>query len=591
MGFTVRPAQATAWTSLRFRSVVPAAACAVTLSIASSSTTAVAQEAPVTSIISEISQHEAEIDRLNLEIGGLAETVNQALVDLHDAQSLAEQARRGASEARDRLDATNVDVERAQKDLDGISRSAYRSSNSAGAPVHADGDARKDSLDRQTYLRKESEGKRATLDELQRARTQAANEESTLRQASKLADERERAAATAETDARETLESSLASLNEQVVLRDDALGNLATAQETLGELRPEAAPETIPPQGADQNANQTQAPADAPATEEVTEQTEQTEQPADSTGAAEGAAASETGEAANDGATPPATESDAAAEEESPAESSVESEEAEESQESEPSSGVTEDVGAAETAEEAPAAPTRPSLDDLSDPETVQSAVEAFSRAVGEAQPDHGSFDDPYTEGEGEIASTSSSEEADNAVAEADEESGTAVAEVLPEVMDAAQSTEEIRGAEEPAAASAREDQIEAVIARAESQIGTPYVWGGGNANGPTTGIPDGVNAHTGQAGYDCSGLVLYAYSGAGIDLPHYTGYQYQRGAKIPAAQAERGDLLFWGDGGSQHVAIYLGDGMMLEAPQSGMNVQKSPVRHSGLAPYAVRLI
>lgn len=581
MGFTVRSAQAS-WTRFRFRSVVPAAACAVTLSIASSSTTAVAQDTPVPSIISEISQGEAEIDRLNLEIGGLAESVNQALVDLHDAQSLAEQARRGASAARDRLNETQVDVERAQSELDEISRSAYRSSNGGGARVQANGDARKDSLDRQTYLRKESEGKRATLEELQRTRTQAANEESTLRQASKLAEERERAATTAESEARQTLQNSLSSLNEQLGLRDDAHENLSTAREALGELRPEAASETAAPQGA----NESEIPSGSATPVEETEQAAETLESAEASETADGET-SVTPDAENTETPEPAAAETPA--EETPVEESSETGESDATESEAAEFEVPAEASA--TVEEAPAGPSRPVLDDLSNPDSVAAAVDAFAQAVGEAQPDHGVFDDPYSEGDREIASTSSSEEADNAVAAADEENGTSVAEVLPEVMDAAQATEEIRGAEQPVAATAREDQIEAVIARGESQIGTPYVWGGGDANGPTTGIPDGVSAHTGQAGYDCSGLVLYAYSGAGVDLPHYTGYQYQRGEKIPAAEAERGDLLFWGDGGNQHVAIYLGDGMMLEAPQNGSNVQKSPVRHSGMAPYAVRLI
>ena len=53
----------------------------------------------------------------------------------------------------------------------------------------------------------------------------------------------------------------------------------------------------------------------------------------------------------------------------------------------------------------------------------------------------------------------------------------------------------------------------------------------------------------------------------------------------------QRGDLIFYGPGGSQHVAIYLGDGTMIEAPQSGSNVQISPVRQSGMAPNVVRLL
>ena len=213
---------------------------------------------------------------------------------------------------------------------------------------------------------------------------------------------------------------------------------------------------------------------------------------------------------------------------------------------------------------------------------------------MGESQAEHATLENPYGNGGASesIAATSGNQNANDAVAETDAEAGTNVADVLPEVKDSASVTEEIREDSSAVAANgSRQQQIEAVIARAESQIGTPYVWGGGDANGPTAGISDGRNPRTGQLGYDCSGLVLYAFAGVGISLPHYTGYQYQRGEKIPVAQAERGDLLFWGDGGSRHVAIYLGNGQMIEAPQTGMNVQKTAVRQSGMAPYAVRLI
>ena len=137
--------------------------------------------------------------------------------------------------------------------------------------------------------------------------------------------------------------------------------------------------------------------------------------------------------------------------------------------------------------------------------------------------------------------------------------------------------------------------QIEAVIARAESQIGVPYAWGGGDAMGPTRGIRDGGNGDRNgdfnKVGFDCSGLVLYAFAGAGISLPHYSGSQYNHGVRVPASQMKRGDLIFYGPGGSHHVAIYLGDGMMLEAPQSGQTVTKTPVRRAGMTDYVVRLI
>jgi peptidoglycan DL-endopeptidase RipA len=128
---------------------------------------------------------------------------------------------------------------------------------------------------------------------------------------------------------------------------------------------------------------------------------------------------------------------------------------------------------------------------------------------------------------------------------------------------------------------------IEYVIRRGMSQIGVPYSWGGGNAAGPSKGIDSGA----GITGFDCSGLVLFSFAGVGIKLPHYSGSQYNLGRKIPSAQMRRGDVIFYGPGGSQHVTIYLGDGQMLEAPDIGLKVRVAPVRTSGMTPYVVRYI
>jgi cell wall-associated NlpC family hydrolase len=128
---------------------------------------------------------------------------------------------------------------------------------------------------------------------------------------------------------------------------------------------------------------------------------------------------------------------------------------------------------------------------------------------------------------------------------------------------------------------------IEYVIRRGMSQIGVPYSWGGGNAAGPSKGIDSGA----GITGFDCSGLVLFSFAGVGIKLPHYSGSQYNLGRKIPSAQMRRGDVIFYGPGGSQHVTIYLGEGQMLEAPDIGLKVRVAPVRTSGMTPYVVRYI
>lgn len=130
-------------------------------------------------------------------------------------------------------------------------------------------------------------------------------------------------------------------------------------------------------------------------------------------------------------------------------------------------------------------------------------------------------------------------------------------------------------------------EAIEHVINRAASQLGVPYSWGGGTADGPSNGIDSG----SGTVGFDCSGLILYAFAGVGISLPHYSGSQYDMGRKIPTSQMRRGDVIFYGPGGSQHVTLYLGNNQMIEAPYTGSSVKISPVRTSGMTPYVVRYI
>ena len=113
-------------------------------------------------------------------------------------------------------------------------------------------------------------------------------------------------------------------------------------------------------------------------------------------------------------------------------------------------------------------------------------------------------------------------------------------------------------------------------ISTAMSYIGTPYVWAGESA-----------------AGLDCSGLTMVSYEAAGVYLTHSSRVQYGQGTQVPLDAAQPGDLVFWSSDGSQsgiyHVAIYLGDDMMIEAPTFGMTVRVTSMRYSGVMPYAVR--
>lgn len=128
---------------------------------------------------------------------------------------------------------------------------------------------------------------------------------------------------------------------------------------------------------------------------------------------------------------------------------------------------------------------------------------------------------------------------------------------------------------------------IEYVIRRMGSQMGVPYSWGGGSLDGPSKGVGDGANIN----GFDCSGLMRYGFAGVGVLIPRFSGDQYNSGRHIPLDQARRGDLIFYGPGGGQHVTMYLGNGQMLEASGSAGKVTVSPVRRPGMAPYLTRII
>jgi cell wall-associated NlpC family hydrolase len=99
-------------------------------------------------------------------------------------------------------------------------------------------------------------------------------------------------------------------------------------------------------------------------------------------------------------------------------------------------------------------------------------------------------------------------------------------------------------------------------VRTALSYLGVPYVWGGAS-----------------RSGVDCSGLVMLAWEAAGVDLPHYSGAQYADTVHIPLGDIQPGDLLFYGPGGDEHVAMYIGRGLMIEAPETGEVVHITPIR------------
>jgi cell wall-associated NlpC family hydrolase len=173
---------------------------------------------------------------------------------------------------------------------------------------------------------------------------------------------------------------------------------------------------------------------------------------------------------------------------------------------------------------------------------------------------------------------------------------------------------------------TARQQAINLVIQRALSQRGVPFAYGGGTVSGPSLGTvtvqtpevaPDPLGAtplaptpgatglslspvtapvaapaaeqRVSRVGFDASGLIVYAFAGAGIKMPRSSGEQYKVGQKVLPSQALPGDLLFYGPDGTQSVALFIGNGQMVETTDAGVAV--SAVRTTNLTPYLVRII
>ena len=177
----------------------------------------------------------------------------------------------------------------------------------------------------------------------------------------------------------------------------------------------------------------------------------------------------------------------------------------------------------------------------------------------------------------------------------------------------------------QPTRSATNQKAVEIVIARALSQRGVPFAYGGGGASGPSKGTAAAPTAdpadptQPGQAGldasaldlttpglnlpaaapapaprvevvgFDASGLMVYAYAGVGVKLPRSSGEMYKVGQKVMPSLALPGDLLFYGPEGTQSVTLFIGNGKMVETTDSGVAV--SDVRTKDMTPYLVRII
>ena len=574
-------------------------AVAVTAGVTLQSTTLAAHadddkrsvESFLADLVGQVSRAKTQVSNMETLMGSLREDANKARVDLTKSQDQAQKAQNKVVDARGRLKSSDSAVSKAQAKLNDIARSAYAQGGDA-SPINlaaSGSDAVGDTLDRSSYIQAAAKKQQGEVDRLDLARTQNANEESSLRDSRDKANSAVGDAVKKYNTARDTLRDSQQKLFDKQAeykrLLDEkkkaekALRDARAAVEAFTKKNPEAsswdkrkvAEKAAEKAGATVD-NTTVDNTDAKPTEETTPADKAPETTSETT--TEAPKATETNESTeptNDSPAPQGSLGNPAALPELPAElrSSYDQNVGGDNQRQSAIDGLAKAAQSAAMAGFNTALSGNPEgALDAAARAGRETAGKEYDRAMGRVT----NVDNPIEAPETPAAEAPETPEAETPANPAD---------VLTQALDP----------NAPDTSGTAEEKIERVIKRAESQLGLPYAWGGGNFYGPTKGIRDGgvADAHGdyNKVGFDCSGLMMYAFYGVGFKLDHYSGYQYTAGKQVPSSEAKRGDMLFW----PGHVALYLGDGKMIEAPQSGDVVKISDVRWGGMQPMAVRMI
>ncbi|MFD5868646.1 NlpC/P60 family protein [Corynebacterium sp. NPDC060344] len=509
-------------------------------------------DATLQALVAEVTESERRVGELELNMGGLRENANRAYVDLGEARGKAERARGAVDEAKRTFGDTRDELLGAQGTFDEMARAAMRQGYSLPSALGGARDSA-ELLDRSSTLRRAADKQGAVVEGLDRARTEAANAESTLRKAREAAE-------TAATEA-ERLHGEAERVFKEAerLLADERLAHAAAVIERdAARAALDAARTALDAYGRSGGSSDGRSENDV-----VTEAADDARSGVIDNG----------GATADDASTDQAT--DQATDDATGDEPTVTARPGESGRQ------TTAPTTRPSTAPTTTTAPSQDSTEDSTTDSTTDTTTDSTDSTTDSAN------DSTVGGTSGGDAGTSESNGGTTGTDGTSDGTGTNATTV--------QTATPANPESATPSAGDRAAKIETVISRAMAQVGTPYAWGGGDASGPTKGIRDGgvADAHGdyNKVGFDCSGLTLYAYAGIGITLPHYTGYQYQRGTHHPASEMQRGDLIFYGPNGHGHVAIYLGNGQMVEAPQSGSTVRVTAVRYNGMTPNVVRLV
>jgi cell wall-associated NlpC family hydrolase len=189
--------------------------------------------------------------------------------------------------------------------------------------------------------------------------------------------------------------------------------------------------------------------------------------------------------------------------------------------------------------------------------QAAQSAVAAEQAAIAQNQQVENAQASALAQENGEVATLVDQQEAAQAAA---------AARVATVRLTSSASYSGLNQAAPPPTAAGGAGAVQA----AESQLGVPYRWGAEDPKGSS------------DPGFDCSGLTAWSWGQVGVGLAHYSGAQMGASAPVPLSDLQPGDLLFYGPGGDEHVAMYIGGGRMIEAPYTGADVWITGVRLGG---------
>jgi len=207
--------------------------------------------------------------------------------------------------------------------------------------------------------------------------------------------------------------------------------------------------------------------------------------------------------------------------------------------------------------------------------ENVSDAIDSLNIAKRDLATQQGQLQNAQSQAQTSLDAVASAQQAAEAVVAQQE---ATLAEVKGQI---ATLVAQAQAAQEAAAQAAYRAQVSnlpnlpaaggaaGAVQAAESQVGVPYQWG----------------AEDPGVGFDCSGLTQWSWRQAGVDIPRTAQDQYDAIPHISVGDIEPGDLLFYGDGPGDiyHVTMYVGNGEIVQAPETGEDVQIDPIWYNQL--------